>query len=61
MAVTQYAYAAHPLRTEKLARDTGGRVKNLAPPADLETRRVAWNAGRLSLCISCVCVQHSEY
>jgi hypothetical protein len=41
MALTQYGYAAHPLRTENLAQDTGGTVKNLGPSAELETMRVA--------------------
>ena len=41
MALIMHAYAAPPLCTENLARDTGGTVKNLGPPAEPESRRVA--------------------
>jgi hypothetical protein len=50
MALTQSAFAAHRLSTEKLAQDTGGTAKNLGAAAALETRRVALKAGMLSLC-----------
>jgi hypothetical protein len=50
MALTQYAFAAHGLSTDKLAQDTGVTAKNLGAAAAMESRRVALKAGMLSLC-----------